>query len=180
MREEWRAIPAFPGYEASNLGRIRGPKSILKQVPIGLYGYLQVGLKCVAPDGQSASATRYVHLLVLRAFRGPRPPGHEGCHNNDINADNSLENLRWDTPAANSADRERQSARCHAFRRWYRGSNRSRAKLVEGDITRIRDLLCCGISCRQIGIWFGVDHKTIGYIATGNTWTHVSDGVNPP
>jgi len=50
---------------------------------------------------------RYIHHLVLEAFVGPRPPGTECCHRNDIKTDNRLENLRWDTSSANMYDRVR-------------------------------------------------------------------------
>lgn len=45
-----------------------------------------------------------VHRLVLEAFIGPCPPGCEGCHNDGDPTNNRLENLRWDTHAANMAD----------------------------------------------------------------------------
>ena len=44
---------------------------------------------------------RYVHVLVLEAFRGPRPAGGVTLHANDDPADNRLENLSWGTPQEN-------------------------------------------------------------------------------
>ncbi len=49
----------------------------------------------------------YVHRLVLLAFVGPCPFGMEGCHGPGGQRDNSLANVRWDTPKANAADRIR-------------------------------------------------------------------------
>lgn len=46
-----------------------------------------------------------VHLLVLEAFAGPRPPGMVGCHGQQGATDNSIANLRWDTPENNTAER---------------------------------------------------------------------------
>jgi hypothetical protein len=48
---------------------------------------------------------RAIHQLVLEAFVGPRPPGMEGCHNDDNPANNHISNLRWDTHAENMRDR---------------------------------------------------------------------------
>lgn len=45
-----------------------------------------------------------VHRLVLLVFVGPCPDGMEACHGNDVPHDNRVENLRWDTRAANVAD----------------------------------------------------------------------------
>jgi hypothetical protein len=115
--ETWRAIPGHQGYEVSDQGRVRHlphiqhrahPKTgiaqefryaarILKPVK-GQYGYLWVNL-----DGKQI----FVHRLVLLAFVGPQPEGHETCHGNGDRGDNRLTNLRWGTKADNFADRER-------------------------------------------------------------------------
>lgn len=48
-----------------------------------------------------------VHRMVLEAFVGPCPDGMQGCHWNGEPADNRVENLRWDTPRSNMADKLR-------------------------------------------------------------------------
>lgn len=45
-----------------------------------------------------------VHVLVLEAFVGPRPPGMECLHSNDVGTDNRLSNLRWGTHSENLND----------------------------------------------------------------------------
>jgi hypothetical protein len=50
---------------------------------------------------------RKVHLLVLEAFIGPRPEGHQGAHENGNKLDNRLDNLRWKTPGENNRDKRR-------------------------------------------------------------------------
>lgn len=79
-------------------------------------GYAQIS---VYADGRR---TKYlVHRLVLTAFVGPCPDGMEGCHNDGDQANNSLANLRWDTPDANGADRvnhwQRDGRHCRACSR---------------------------------------------------------------
>jgi hypothetical protein len=39
--------------------------------------------------------THYVHVLVLEAFAGPRPPGAVGRHLNGDKLDNRIKNLKW-------------------------------------------------------------------------------------
>lgn len=62
---------------------------------------------------------RAMHTMVLEAFVGPRPVGLYGCHNDGDPANNRLTNLRWDTPASNTADKvmhgrdpQRNKTRC--------------------------------------------------------------------
>lgn len=111
--ETWAPIPSHPGYEASDLGRIRSvPRTIVRgdgvrQRRTGKVlrpssdnsGHLYV----VLPDRR----VHKVHRLVLEAFIGPAPEGMEGCHENGDPADNLLGNLRWDTHSSNMFDRRR-------------------------------------------------------------------------
>lgn len=53
----------------------------------------------------------HVARLVLLAFAGPCPEGHEALHGNGRRWDNRLANLRWGTRPQNRADRERHRAR---------------------------------------------------------------------
>jgi len=98
--EEWRTIPEFSGkYEASSLGRVRNKRTglVLKQ-RLNPKRYPVVEL-C---DGKSRECM--VHRLMLSAFYGPAPEGHEGCHGNGVKTDNRIENLRWDTHSSNCED----------------------------------------------------------------------------
>ena len=84
-------------------------------------GYRRVTLHC----GNRKRVSRYVHRLVLLAFVGPCPEGKEACHNDGNQRNNRLDNLRWDTPKANAADRiraryEAESRRKHPH--WYDAS----------------------------------------------------------
>lgn len=99
---EWCPVPDFPDYEISNTGLVRSHKRrrpyILKP---GKHptGYHQVALRRnghthVFPIGH----------LVLFAFRGPCPEGCEMCHNDGDATNDHLNNLRWDTHAANMRD----------------------------------------------------------------------------
>jgi len=97
--EQWRPIPGFEGlYEASNLGRVRSPRTILKQ-RLSNKGYPVVEL---SKDGRSRESL--VHRQVLSAFQGGPPPGNECRHLNGIPTDNRIENLAWGSRSENTVD----------------------------------------------------------------------------
>lgn len=111
--EIWVPTPGIPGYEVSNLGRVRGIDRTVHFRDGRVYRYRgQIlrpainpvsGYPHVAPKGIS----RNIHRLVLEAFVGPCPPGMLCRHLNGNPADNRLENLRWGTPSENSYDKGR-------------------------------------------------------------------------
>jgi len=117
--ERWLPVPGYEGlYEVSSHGGIRsldrtvpidvpGRRSyvarrrgrMLRQTPTGS-GYLAVSLS----RGPTQTKTWTVHTLVALAFIGPRPPGHEVCHNDGNPMNNNLSNLRYDTISGNRRD----------------------------------------------------------------------------
>lgn len=91
MAEEWRQIPSYPDYEASDWGRVRrategrGTKRgrILNPV-LDSSGYLIT----------SFSGWRVrVHVLVAEAFLGPIPEGGQVHHRDENRANARLSNL---------------------------------------------------------------------------------------
>ena len=124
MTERWKPVVGFEElYEVSDQGRVRsvdrpvtdtlGRKGVrpgLELKPWAIRsGHLQVGLY---RKGQVSM--RLVHRLVLEAFRGTCPPGHQAGHWDDDPSNNRLSNLRWDTPSANSLDSVRNGNHIHA------------------------------------------------------------------
>lgn len=117
MTERWKPVVGFEElYEVSDLGNVRsvdreGPVEYQHGTVVRKYkgrvlkpwrdtsGYLKVDLY---RKGQVP--THYVHRLVLEAFRGTCPPGHEACHWDDDPTNNRLSNLRWGTSSANTLD----------------------------------------------------------------------------
>jgi hypothetical protein len=98
--ELWKQIPNSK-YEASSLGRIRGPKgNILKPFNHPL-GYHLVGVKL---DHDPKTKTRTVHSLIALTFHGPRPEGLDIAHGNCIKTDNRPSNLRYATRSENLRD----------------------------------------------------------------------------
>jgi hypothetical protein len=101
-----------------------------------------------------------VHRLVLVAFVGPCPEGHEACHNNGIRHDNRLENLRWGTPAEN-----REDAYKHNHGRPYTWT-----KLTFSDACEIRRLRSTGVSYADLSKKFGISTDHVGNIVLGKRW----------
>lgn len=100
-----REISFAPDYFVSTIGSVwtrkRGKFQRMKQ-QTNADGYKKVSLWTA-----SGRKNYYVHRLVLIMFVGPCPEGLEACHGEGGQADNTLDNLRWDTPKANVCDRIR-------------------------------------------------------------------------
>ena len=156
--EEWRPVRGFEGiYEVSDQGRVRSLDRILsdgrrwrgrimRTQIVDRYEQL-----VLARNGQTA---RTAHGLVLEAFRGERPAGMEVCHGNGDPTDNRLENLRWDTPKNNAADRE-------AHGRTAKSERNGSAKLTPDEVRSIRECISKGETQRQVAERYGVSQSTV-------------------
>lgn len=125
----------------------------------------QAGYRIVFLHGRPGTRTAYVHRLVLEAFRGAAPNGHECRHLNGDTADNRLSNLQWGTPQENAADRARHGTE-------QRGSQKPNAKLTPDDVRDIR-LLSAGWPSTVLASWFGVSPTTVCCILKRRIWKHV-------
>ena len=113
--ERWLPVVGYEGlYEVSDQGRVR---SLDRWVPYRNSRRFCKGVMLKPSVGEPPMCYLYVrlskrkryqmkriHVLVLETFVGPRPPGMVACHNNSQPHDLRLENLRWDTHAANTRD----------------------------------------------------------------------------
>lgn len=169
MEEVWKPVVGKEGkYSVSSLGRLRteartlhyrnGRTRTLRQRVlrgnITNHGYL-----VAAVDGKGGGPT-LVHRLVLEAFCGPCPDGHEGCHNNGDKLDNRIENLRWDSRTANHADKREHGTLLI-------GERHPNAKLTVEDIAAIRR---DPRRQRDLASVYGVSQSHIHRIRTGKRW----------
>ena len=174
--EEWRDVVGYEGlYQVSNFGNMRSVTRMVKNRHgmrtvhgIGLCtyvpysGYTTIGLRDCGPR-----KTFSVHRLVLEAFIGSCPDGMCACHWDGDRSNNILSNLRWDTPAENSADAKRHGTRCI-------GELHGRSKLSNFGVRVIRRLLSAGdVTHREIGEVFGDSRACVGLISTGVNWAGV-------
>ncbi len=114
--EQWKTVVGYEGYyEVSDMGRVR---SVDRTVVTSLGPRRYRGkILSIATDNNGTmyvqlyrdkkSKPKRVHVMVLESFVGPRPDGMVGCHYDDDHSNNSLNNLRWDTPSANEQDKIR-------------------------------------------------------------------------
>lgn len=140
-KEAWRPVPGVEPYEVSNMGRVRNGETgrVLKpwKTQSNSREYWRIVLK---------RKKHRVHILVLTAFIGPRPPGHECAHHNGDSLDNRLCNLRWATPQENRADGER-----HGTQKAY----------TKEDYERARELRGRGLTQEQVAEAIGCAQMTI-------------------
>jgi hypothetical protein len=176
---EYRDIPGFPGYRVGSDGsvlsfhprksdgghwkRLKGRPNKSAPYPPKKGWYLGV----VLSNAAGKRVAKLVHVLVLEAFVSPRPAGMYACHANGDPADNRLENLRWDTHAANTED-----ARQHGTLPI--GSRKAMSKLTEPDVVEIVRLFKSGVSKSALARRYAVSNSTIRQIFTGRTWSHVN------
>lgn len=169
MKERWLPVVGFKGlYEVSDLGRVRSLDRVdgqgrfwpgrMFRPSIRRDGYLTVRLS----DGLRGHS-RLVHKLVLDAFVGLRPDNKEARHRNGIKTDCGLANLSWSTHAENCADRKLHGTEVL-------GERNANAKLTEGCVARIRDMLRLGCPQRAVGGWFSIGQQQISRINTGVRW----------
>jgi hypothetical protein len=100
MREIWKPVVSWPGYEVSSEGRIRQNSGEPVPRRMTKYGYIHVW-----HDAWDVPRTESLHVLVLTAFAGERPTGTCACHVNDIPDDNRIVNLCWGTDKLNGLHR---------------------------------------------------------------------------
>lgn len=111
--EQWVDIPEHDGYQASDLGRVRSLDRVIIRkngIPKSIKG------RVLAPQKQPAGYLHVVlgrgnqwlvHRLVMWAFVGPCPDGHQVAHNDGDRHNNVLSNLRYATPKENQSDKHR-------------------------------------------------------------------------
>lgn len=171
--EEWKPIPSFSGYEASNLGRVRSLDRHIVTVRRGREWHLrtrgQLLTSRLMHDGyltvELGAKARKVHRLVLEAFVGPAPEGCVGAHNDGCRLNNRLENLRWATRAENEADKIRHGTHLT-------GARKPTAKLTSDIVAELRRNRPAE-SQERLAARYGVCQATISKVLRGESWAFV-------
>jgi len=171
---KWEIIPGWDGrYEASDTGLIRRaiatrsmPEHSLLSQAISGDGYPVVGL-----ISSKRRVSRAVHRLVMLAFRGECPKGHEVNHIDGNKSNNHLSNLEYVTHAHNI----RHALNIIKSPFGQKGTAHNLAKLDDEKIREIRKIASVGISTRRIAQLYGVTQPLISGILNGRYWSHVKD-----
>ena len=157
---EVRPIPGFPGYFATEDGRIisiaRWPIILKSWRTTG--GYQTVGLR-----GRKVK----IHRLIAITFLGEPPVGQNVVrHLDDNNQNNHISNLKWGTYKDNSQDAVSNG-------KIPVGEQSYLAQLTEQDVIEIRKRLSAGEHAPSISDDFPVSKWGILDIKKGRRWKHL-------
>ncbi len=173
MKEQWRSVPGYPGYDVSTLGRVRSwkPRRYCAPKPSApriLRGWInpKSGYRMLTLGGYDGTKVwnTSISKIVLLAWRGPKPTKTMVArHLNDKKLDDRLTNLRWGTQQQNIDDKVRNGNQT-------RGSDIAGSKLT---LQKVRRILNSDLSMRALAAKHDVAIPTIWCIKTRRTWKHV-------
>lgn len=167
-------INSYPGYFVSKYGDVFSKNDMKKGVQWKKLKPFQCRngrMRVIIYDQRGKPKSVYTYILVLEAYRGPRPLGMYGCHNDGNLKNNHIDNLRWDTPKNNSADRKIHGTSLI-------GQDNKASKLSNNDIENIFNLRKMGKSIEEIASIYGIYYTTVYKIISGETWTHLNINRN--
>lgn len=181
-KEVWLPIPGYKYYEASSHGRVRSVDrtrpngrwpgktqrvagKMLKQISTS-QKYLVVGVYTGENRNGYKTRTIRIHVLVAKAFLGPRPEKNQIAHLNGDPTDNRLENLKYCTPKENES---------HKYTHGTRGLGElaTNNKLTNKCVLKIREMASQKIPHKQIAKKFKISEKYVGEVFNRRKWTHI-------
>lgn len=174
--EVWKAVVGYEGYyEVSDLGAVRTVER--EQQSYGGRAWVKpVETRKATFDGRymvmtlAKEGTRkrfYIHDIVLTAFRGARPTSKtHGCHNDGDSKNNSLQNLRWDTPTANVLDKVKHGTMPI-------GERHHKNRYSEETMRAVVAMLDESRAMAEIERLTGVPANTISQVKHGRQWKHL-------
>lgn len=189
MKEIWKSIQGFPNYKVSNRGRVKslsriyaivhfrtGAKVAKKTKERIIEGWVKRNgrraiARMVALRREGKTYEMRVHCLVLTAFKGNKPDGFEGCHNDGNPLNNNLSNLRWDSHLQNMYDSIGHGTKVNPP--IHIGSKHPRAIFNEDIIKQIRATPIVRGSSAQLARKFNTSQTNISRIIKNMVWRHV-------
>jgi hypothetical protein len=166
--EIWKPIPDIPGYEVSNMGRVRSfwiwghskiGDSHRIMAPYLYRKSLNYARFCIDIRKEQKRVHAKVHNLVLIAFRGPCPNGMEGCHTDGNGLNNNIDNLRWDIPQNNILDSI------------YHGTRKR--KLNAEKVIEMRERWENKESIVSLAASFGIAKRNVSMVVHKKAWRHI-------
>jgi hypothetical protein len=177
---EIRPVKDFPGYWVTSTGEVwtgwypvvggRRGEFANKGAPIrplAISVNKKTKYRHVLFRRNTKNYNRSVHVLVLEAFIGDRPPGTQTRHLDGNPANNRLDNLAWGTARENSHDKHRHGTTS-------RGVRSGKAKLTDEQVRLITVLCSGGQRQADVAARFQVKQACVSSIMCGTTWKHVT------
>ena len=149
--EDVRPVPGFSKYSVTRNGDVY--RGAFRLRPVIRDGYATVVIR----DNSGRARNGRIHVLVLEAYVGPRPPGYVGHHINHVRDDNRLENLQWVT----------QSENMRAAWEFHQRVAENKKKL---DVELAAWLLSAGATRKEIQLVLGCAKSTLGTLFRGTHW----------
>jgi hypothetical protein len=171
----WQPIRGFERfYEVSEYGEVRRTqnrrwrkKGTAVTQNRDRFGYRRVQLY----DSKTRQRHTFaVHRLVMQAFVGDCPDGHEVNHKDGDKANNHLSNLEYVTHRENI---QHSFKKLNRTQRVPRGEQSGVAKLTAAQVLEIRARAANGERRMALGTEFGVTSTCITSIVRRVTWKHI-------
>jgi hypothetical protein len=191
MAIEYREVVGFPAYRVGNDGSIWSRYEQTTPTPGGgaryVIGDVWRELKQVRDKREGkvnylyvtlmpGKHHRFVHVLILEAFVGPRPPCHVARHFPDRDPlNNNLGNLSWGTMRQNQQDRLFHGTDL-------RGHKHPRAVTSEQIVANLRNDYATIKGCRkrapngwrqELAKKYGLTLCNVRHILKNDSWKHV-------
>jgi len=163
---EHRPIEGFSNYAAREDGQIvrLTSRTFAKAGTVLAGGYVRHGYRGVAlQSDDKRQVTVPVHLLIAKAFHGPKPDGAVCRHLNGDKMDNRPANLAWGTAAENYANRDAHGTTA-------KGTTHGCAKLTEEQVVAIRSSTA---PQRALAKQYGVSQAQVSDIKLRKVWKHL-------
>jgi hypothetical protein len=165
--EIWKEIPDHPGYEVSSFGDVRsywGNNGKLNTYAKPLaFIITENGYRRVAIRKGKKPRIWFVHRLVMLAFVGPLPVGHEVNHKDGLKKHNELSNLEYVTHSENEKHK-------------YRVLKAPTAKWERSNFAKLTREQAYAIKYSETGYQYeiakkyGVSTQTVHFIKKNKTW----------
>jgi hypothetical protein len=172
--ETWKDVVGYEGfYQVSDLGRVRSLERAVKTKRNGiriqkeniLHGSPRRGRPSITLCNGRKEKLFFISNLVLLAFVGPRPEGHECCHFPDRDVkNNKLSNLFWGSKKENQSHRLIHGTDV-------RGEKNYAHKITKEQAVTIKKMLLDGISLIDIHRKTKIKYGIISMIKINNTWS---------
>lgn len=177
MIEEWRQVKGYEGlYEVSSLGNVRSVDRVIKysngtsnhhKGRLLKLGCNHRGYPMAMLSKKNKQRNIAVHRLVAEAFICNPENKPTVNHISGVKSDNRVENLEWNTWEENERHSQETGLKP-------RGEAHPNSKLNKTKVSEIRRLYP-SMTQVELGMKYGVNHRTIGNILNYKTWRHVDD-----